>query len=83
VNGWLVAATALLPGLLVCGLVAVRGSLGDALVAAEIAGALATTVLVCLAMGFAQAVYWDLAIVLAGVQWIGALCFARFLERAL
>ncbi len=82
-NGWLVAATAMMPGLAVCGLVALRGSLGDALVALELAGPVSTTVLACLAMGFDMSVYWDLAIVLAAVQWIGALAFARYLERAL
>jgi multisubunit Na+/H+ antiporter MnhF subunit len=63
--------------------VALRGSIGDALVALELAGPVATMVLVCLAMGFDMSAYWDLAVVLAAVQWIGALAFARHLERAL
>jgi len=79
VNVWLVAATVLLAGLVPCVFVMVRGTLTDALVGLELASTLTTVVLVLLAEGFHRSSYFELAMVLAGLQFVGTLVFIRFL----
>jgi multicomponent Na+:H+ antiporter subunit F len=81
VNEWLLAAFVLIAGLLPCGVVCVRGSLGEALVALELGGVLAVLALMVLAEGLAREWLIDLAVVLALVSFAGNLAYARFLER--
>lgn len=78
-NVWLSAATILLLGLAPCGWVLVRGRLTDAVVALELASTLVTVVLLLLAEGFGRSSYFELALVLAGLQFVGTLVFIRFL----
>jgi multicomponent Na+:H+ antiporter subunit F len=78
-NVWLVAATVLLAGLVPCVFVMVRGTLTDALVGLELASTLTTLVLVLLAEGFHRSSYFELAMVLAALQFVGTLVFIRFL----
>jgi multisubunit Na+/H+ antiporter MnhF subunit len=80
-NAWLIAATALLAGLVPCALVCMRERLVDAVVALELVGIVETLVMVLLAEGFERAPFYDLAIVLAVLSFTGSLAFARFLER--
>jgi multisubunit Na+/H+ antiporter MnhF subunit len=79
VNVWLVAATTLLFALVPCGWVLVRGRLADALVALELASTLVTVELVLLAEGFHRSSYFVLPLLLAGMSFVGALVFIRFL----
>jgi multisubunit Na+/H+ antiporter MnhF subunit len=79
VNVWLVAATVLLTGLLPCGWVLLRGRIEDALVAVELVSTLATVVLLLLAEGFHRSSYFELALVLAALSFVGALIFVRFI----
>lgn len=51
------------------------------LVALEMAGTLDVMVLLLLAQGFDQPVFYDLALVLALLSFAGGLVFVRFLER--
>jgi multicomponent Na+:H+ antiporter subunit F len=81
VNAWLWAATALLAGVVPCGVVAVRAPLVDALVALEAAGVVVTLALLLLAEGFARSVYFDVSLVLAVTSFAGTLAFARMLGR--
>jgi multicomponent Na+:H+ antiporter subunit F len=81
VNGWLIAATALLVGVGGAGWVVARRSLMHALVALELAGVLATLTAVVLAEGFHRKPFMDLAIVLGLMSVTGALAFARMLGR--
>ena len=81
VNGWLLAALALLIGLVLCGLVCVRGTPMDRLVGLEMAGTVNTLILLVLAEGYHQAIFFDLAVVLALLSFAGGLVFARLLER--
>lgn len=67
-NVWLAAATVLLAGLV-----------EDARVALELASTLVTVVLVLLAEGFHRSSYFTLPLVLAGIGFVGALVFVRFL----
>ena len=78
-NVWLTAATALLAGLLPCAWVLLRGRLTDALVALELSSTLVTVVLLLLAEGFGRSSYFELALVLAALQFVGTLVFIRFL----
>ena len=78
-NVWLVGATVLLTGLLPCAWVLVRGRLTDAIVALELASTLVTVVLLLLAEGFGRSSYFELALVLAALQFVGTLVFIRFL----
>lgn len=80
-NVWLIAAVALLVGLVPCMIVCLRGSPMDRLVGLEMAGTVDTLVLLVLAAGYEQAIFFDLAVVLALLTFAGGLVFARFLER--
>jgi multicomponent Na+:H+ antiporter subunit F len=81
VNAWLVAATALMLGLLPCLWVCIRYDPVDALVALELASTITTLVLLLLAQGYRRDPFMDLALVSALLSFAGALTFARFLER--
>jgi multicomponent Na+:H+ antiporter subunit F len=81
VNMWLIAASALLLGLVPCAVVMIRGSIVEALVGLQMAGLLQSVVLLVLAEGFHRPPFFDLALVLALLALAGGLVFARFLER--
>jgi multisubunit Na+/H+ antiporter MnhF subunit len=83
VNVWLIAALALLPGLLACGAACALLDVLGALVALELAGALATAELMLLAEGTHRQPFMDLALTLAVMSVIGSLAFVRLLERHL
>jgi multisubunit Na+/H+ antiporter MnhF subunit len=81
-NEWLLAATLiLLAGIVPCGLVCFLAPPFEALVALELAGVLAAIDLLLVAEGIHRQPFADLAIVLAGLSFVGAVAFARFLER--
>lgn len=80
-NAWLVAALALLPPF-ACGvLMALRGPLGNRLVAVEFASAIGVFFLVLLAMAVDQSSFLDLALTLTLVTLPGMLIYTHFLER--
>ena len=82
-NEWLVAATVLLVALLPCTALCFRGRPLDGLVGLEVAGVIATVVLLLLAEGFHRQPFVDLALVFAVLQFAGSLAFVRMLERRL
>jgi multicomponent Na+:H+ antiporter subunit F len=79
VNEWLVAALALLAGLIPCGIVCLRGEPTERLVGLTMAGTIDALVLLLLAAGYQRTIYLDLALAL--LTFAGGLVFARFLER--
>jgi multicomponent Na+:H+ antiporter subunit F len=81
VNVWLIGATAVLLATAPCGIVLVRGSILEALVALELAGTITTLVLLIIAQGTHRQPFFDLALVSALLSFGGGLAFARFLER--
>jgi multicomponent Na+:H+ antiporter subunit F len=81
VNVFLVAAAAMLAGLVPCGVVCARASAIDGVVALELAGSVMVTVLICLAEGFHRSSYFNLPVVCALVAWVDGLVFARFMGR--
>jgi len=82
-NVWLWGATALLVGIVPCGWIAMRASRVDALVALELAGTVATLVLVLLSEGFNRASYMGVPVVLAFMSLVGSLLIARLIGRHL
>ena len=77
-NVWLVGATVLLAGLVPCGIVLVRSELDHALTALELAGTVATVVLLLLAEGYHRSSYYTVPVVLALLALVGSLVFVRF-----
>ena len=80
-NVWLIAALALILGLVPCGIVVFREPPMDRLVALELASVLSSLVLLLLAQGFHRPPFFDLALALALLSFAGGLVFARFFER--
>lgn len=80
-NPWLIAATALVVGLIPCGWVIVRGRTMDRLVAVELAGMLTGLTIVLLAEGFDRNSLYDLALALTLLSFASTLVFAHVLER--
>jgi multisubunit Na+/H+ antiporter MnhF subunit len=81
VNVFIVAAIALLIGVIPGGIVASRGTLMDAVVAYEALSAIVIMVLILLAEGFKRPGEFELPVVLAVLMLGSGLVFARFLER--
>jgi multisubunit Na+/H+ antiporter MnhF subunit len=80
-NGWLMAAGAMLVCLIPCGIACLRGDIADRLVALEATGLIAALILLLAAEGFHRQPFTDLALALALLSFGGGLVFARFLER--
>jgi multisubunit Na+/H+ antiporter MnhF subunit len=81
VTAWLIAAIALLVGLVPLLWVSLRADTMSRLVALEVASVNVALVLVLLARHFERSFYSDEAIVLALLSLIGGLVFVRVLER--
>ncbi len=82
-NEWTVVALVLIVALLPCLVVCVLAGATHALAAFEVACTLLTTVLMLLSEGFHRQPFVDLAITFALVSIVGALAFARLMERDL
>lgn len=80
-NPWFLAALALLPGFLICGVIIRRATMITTIMALNLAGVLATLELVLLAEGIRNPAFYELALVLAVLAPIGSLVFLRFLEH--
>ena len=81
VNEWLIAALALVVGLVPCGVVCLRGEPAERLVGLTMAGTIDALALLLLAVGYRRTIYLDLALALELLTFAGGLVFARFLER--
>ncbi|HLH15187.1 MAG TPA: monovalent cation/H+ antiporter complex subunit F [Solirubrobacteraceae bacterium] len=79
-NEWELVAAILGAGLLPCVGVCLLAGAADALVALEIAGTIATTILMILSEGLQRQPFVDLALTLAVLSILGALALARLLE---
>lgn len=82
-NEWEIAAAVLGAGLIACGALGALGSVGAALVALELGGTLATTILMVLSEALQRQPFIDLAVVLAVVSVLGCMVIARLLEEDL
>jgi multicomponent Na+:H+ antiporter subunit F len=81
VNVWLAAATVLMALLVPLLAVAVRHPAVHGLVALEVAGTLSAVALLLIAEGTGREGFSDLAVVLGGASFVGALGYLRFLEQ--
>lgn len=82
-NEWEIAGAVLGFALIPCLLVCLLEAPPHGLVALEIAGVLSSTILMLLSEGFHRQPFIDLAVVLAPMTLVGALIFARLMEREL
>ena len=73
----------LLPGLVACGVLCLRGGHADAVVALELGGTLGTLSLLLLAEGFHRGSYFELPLTFAFLGFVGSLVFVRLMERSL
>ena len=80
-NGFVVAAIAMLIGIVPCGIVVWRGTAMEALVGYEAISSIVVMVLVLLAEGFGRFGELELPIVLAVLLFGSGLVFAHALER--
>jgi multicomponent Na+:H+ antiporter subunit F len=81
VNGFVVAAIAMLVGIIPCGAVVLRGQVMAAVVAYEAISSIIVMVLVLLAEGFSRSGEFELPVLLAVLLFGSGLVFVRFLER--
>jgi hypothetical protein len=81
VTGFIVAAIAMLIGVIPCGIVMCRGQVMEALVAYEVISSIAVMVLVLLAQGFRRPAEFELPVLLAVLLLGSGLVFVRALER--
>jgi multicomponent Na+:H+ antiporter subunit F len=81
VNGFVVAAIAMLIGIIPCGVVVLRGQIMAAVVAYEAISSIIVMVLVLLAEGFSRSGEFELPVLLAVLLFGSGLVFVRFMER--
>jgi multisubunit Na+/H+ antiporter MnhF subunit len=81
VNGFVIAAIAMLIGVIPCGIVVWRGTLMEAVVGYEAISSIVVMVLLLLAEGFGRFGELELPIVLAVLLFGSGLVFVRALER--
>lgn len=80
-NAFVIAAIALLVSLVPAGIVLLRGTSMEALVAFEFLSAVAVMIFVLLAEGFGRPGEFELPVLVAVLVYGSGLVFARFLER--
>jgi multicomponent Na+:H+ antiporter subunit F len=81
VNGFVIAAMAMLIGTIPCAIVVWRGEIMAAVVAYEAISSIAVMVLALLAEGFRRSGEFELPVLLAVLLFGSGLVFVRFLER--
>ncbi len=82
-NEWEIVALVLAAGFIPCLAVCVLRDATHALAAVEVASVLLCSILMLLSQGFHRQPFIDLALVFAILSLIGALIFARLMEREL
>jgi len=82
-NEWEIAAAVIGAAILPCLALAALTSAWQALMALELAGTLLSSALMALCEGFHRQPFIDLALLFALLSMIGALIFARLMERDL
>jgi len=80
-NLWLIAAAALLPGLIPCLMVMTRGRLTECFIAMQLATSLLVLEFLLLAYGLERPAFVDLGLILAVSSFPANFLFAHFLER--
>ena len=79
---WLAASVTLILALILCGVIASRGSVFDRLLGLQLSGPIGGMALLSLAEGFGRSVYADVALVFVVVNVVTTLVYVRLLERS-
>ena len=82
-NEWQIAATVLGAAIVPCLAVCAFGSAAQALAGLELAGTLLASALMALCEGLHRQPFMDLALLFALLSMLGAMAFARLMERDL
>jgi len=82
-NEWEIAAAVLGAAIVPCLGVCLLSEVMSGLAALELAGTLGTTALMALCEGFHRQPFIDLALLFALLSMVGAMAFARLMERSL
>jgi multisubunit Na+/H+ antiporter MnhF subunit len=80
-NGFVIAAIAMLVAVIPCGIVILRGTVMEAVVAYQAISSIVVMVLVLLSVGFRRIGELELPVLLAALILGSGLVFVRFLER--
>jgi multicomponent Na+:H+ antiporter subunit F len=81
VNAFVVAAAAMVLGIIPCIVVMVREEIMAAVAAYELTSSIVVLVLVCLAQGFLRSGEFELAVLLAVLLYGSGLVYVRMMER--
>lgn len=82
-NAFLITAIVMLVALIPCGIVVLRGSAMDAVVAFEAIASVVVIVLILVAQGFNRTGEFELPVLSAVLIYGSGLVFVRFMERGL
>jgi multisubunit Na+/H+ antiporter MnhF subunit len=82
-NEWEIAAAVIGAAIVPCLAVCLLASVASALAAMELSGTLLSTALMLLCEGFHRQPFIDLALLFALLSMVGAMAFARLMERDL
>lgn len=82
-NAFLITAIVMLAALIPCGIVVLRGSAMEAVVAFETIASVAVMVLILIAQGFNRSGEFELPVLSAVLIYGSGLVFVRFMERGL
>jgi multicomponent Na+:H+ antiporter subunit F len=80
-NEWEIAASVLAATLVPCGLVCLRRTFAEGVVAVQLAATIGVLALLVMAEAEGREPFGDLAVVAAPLSFAGTLVFLRFLER--
>lgn len=82
-NAFLITAIVMLIGIIPCGIVVLRGSVMEAVVAFEAIASVVVMVLMLIAQGFNRSGEFELPVLSAVLIYGSGLVFVRFMERGL
>ncbi len=80
-NLWTASSVVLLAGLFICGVMCMRRNLMNRMAAFQLSNVLAVIIMLSLAEGFHDDIYFDTVLCLAVISFAGTITFLRFLEK--
>ena len=80
-NFWLGAAIILLAGLFVCGVMCMKSNLMNRLTALQLSNVISSVIILLLAEGFHNDIFFDSALCLVIISFAGTLIYIRFIEK--
>ena len=80
-NLWISASIILLIGLFICGIMCMKSNMMNRMTAFQLSNVTAAAIMLLLAEGFHDDIYFDTALCLAIISFAGTITFLRFLEK--